>query len=86
MNRDQQISVCFIIKSDSNSRRQMIHYLMGKLIELEIKGEILAEEAQRELLQELDNEIPPIGKALEVEMNQKMIEQLKSILNRFSRE
>lgn len=86
MERDQQINIRIIINSDSNSRRQMIKYLMAELIELEMKGEMLAEEARIELLQHKDSELPPIAKALEIEMNQVRINKLKSILDRLSGE
>lgn len=55
-------------------------------MELETKGEKLAEEVRRELLQDIGSDFPPIAKALEVEMNQAKINKLKTILDRLSGE
>jgi hypothetical protein len=86
LERDQQINIRIIINSDSNSRRQMIKYLMAELIELEIKGEMLTEGVRTELLQHKETDFLPIAKALEMEMNQIRINKLKSILDRLSGE
>lgn len=86
MERDQQISISFIIHSNSESRRQLIKCLLAELIELELKGEILAEETRNEVLENSDSEFLPVAKSLELEMNKVRVNEVKSILDRLSGE
>lgn len=82
----RQTNIRIIFHSDSDSRKQLLKKIMIELMELETKGEKLAEEVRRELLQDIGSDFPPIAKALEVEMNQAKINKLKTILDRLSGE
>lgn len=86
MDKDQQFNIRIIFHSDSESRKNLIKHLLAELIKLEIEADVLKEDIRNEVEKNEDLAFPSIARALELEMNQMRMNEIKSILDRFTGE